>query len=85
MSNISTIILVPFILAFLIFVLRFYSREGASSMANPSFLMGVGSVLAAGAYLILRITHVLPPYGTIGFGLVGLALLSTAVARMFML
>jgi hypothetical protein len=85
MSNFSTIILVPFILAFLTFVLRFYGRESASSMRNPSFLLALLTVVSAGAYLYLRVTGLLPPYGTAGFGLAGLVLLGTAVMRMFMI
>jgi hypothetical protein len=85
MSISPTIILVPFILAFLVFVLRFYARESASSMKNLSFLLALGSVVAAGVYLCLRITDLLPTYGTAGFALVGLALLGTAITRMFML
>lgn len=85
MSEISTIVLLPFIAAFLIFVLRFYSREGASSMLNFSFVMGVATVVSAGAYLLLRISDTLPTYGTIGFGVIGCAFLATAITRMFML
>jgi uncharacterized membrane protein len=85
MSNFSTIILVPFILAFLIFVLRFYARESASSMRNPSFLLAFFTMLAAGGYLYLRVTDGLPPYGTVGFGVAGLILLGLAIARMFMI
>jgi hypothetical protein len=85
MSELPTIVLVPFIFGFLIFALRFYSRESASSMTNPSFLLAVATMLTAGAFLLLRVTDLLPPYGTIGFGLVGLILLGTAVTRMFML
>jgi hypothetical protein len=85
MTNTSTFILVPFILAFLVFVFRFYSREGASSIANPSFLMAILTVLIAGSYLILGVTGMLPPYSTIGYLLVGFALLATAITRMFMI
>jgi hypothetical protein len=85
MSEFPTIILVPFIVAFLVFILRFYSRESASSMTNPSFLMAVGTVLTAGTFLILRITDLLPPYSTIGFGAIGLVLMLTAFTRMFMI
>jgi hypothetical protein len=85
MSNTSTLILIPFILAFLVFVFRFYSRERASSMANPSFLLAVGTVVVAGLYLGLGVIDALPPYGTIGFGVVGLILLAIAVLRMFMI
>ena len=85
MTNASTILLVPFILAFLIFVLRFYSREGASGMTRPSFLLAIFTVLIAGTYLALGITSSLPPYSTFGFAAVGLILLATAILRMFMI
>ncbi|MDR3529710.1 MAG: hypothetical protein P4L90_03995 [Rhodopila sp.] len=85
MTNTSTIILAPFIFAFLVFVLRFYNREHAASAANPSFLLAIATVVIAGAYLILGVTGLLPPYATIGFGIVGLILLATAILRMFMI
>jgi quinol-cytochrome oxidoreductase complex cytochrome b subunit len=85
MTNTSTILLVPFILAFLVFILRFYNREGASSMTRPSFLLAILTMLIAGAYLILGVTSSLPPYSTIGFAIVGLILLGTAILRMFMI
>jgi hypothetical protein len=85
MSSFSTVILVPFILAFLVFVVRFYGRESASSMRNPSFVLAVATVLATGGFLLLRVTDTLPPYGTLGFGFLGLVLLATAIARMFMI
>jgi hypothetical protein len=85
MTSTSTIILIPFIIAFLVFILRFYSRERASSMANPSFLLAVGSVAVAGLYLGLGVVDLLPAYGTIGFGVVGLVLLALATLRMFMI
>jgi hypothetical protein len=85
MSEFSNIILVPFIFAFLIYVLRFYGRESASSMRNPSFMLAFLTMVTAGVYLYLRITNALPFYGTAGFGLAGLALLGTAIARMFMI
>ncbi len=85
MSNFSTIVLLPFIAAFLIFVLRFYSRESASSMSNPSFLLGVLTVFIAGGYLILRITLGMPFYASVGFGLAGVALLATSIVRMFLI
>ena len=85
MSEVSTIVLLPFIVAFLTFALRFYARESAASMKNLSFLLGLGTVLVAFLYLGLRVTDMLPPFGTIGFGVIGVALLVTAIARMFML
>lgn len=85
MSDFSTIILLPFFFAFMIFRLRFYSRESASSMKNPSFLLGALTVAIAGGYLMLRITDHQPSYGTVVFALAGLCLLATSIARMFMM
>ncbi|WP_428537145.1 hypothetical protein [Rhodopila sp.] len=85
MTNASTILLLPFIVAFLIFVLRFYSREGAASMGQPSFLLAGLTVLIAGGYLVLGVMGVLPPYSTAGFAAIGLILLGTAILRMFMI
>jgi hypothetical protein len=83
MSN--SIILLPFLFAFLVFALRFYFREGATSMANPSFLMAVGTVLVATLYLVLGVLDSLPPYSTPGFGVVGLVLLGVSILRLFMI
>ncbi|MDB5399828.1 MAG: hypothetical protein QOF70_4964 [Acetobacteraceae bacterium] len=85
MTNTTTVLLVPFLLAFLVFVLRFYNREGASSLTQPSFLLAILTMLIAGIYLVLGIIDWLPPYSTIGFALIGLILLGTAIARMFMI
>ena len=85
MPDFSTIVLLPFILAFLVYVVRFYGRESASSMSNPSFMLACFTVLSAAAYLLLRVSDLLPGFGTIGFGLLGLVLFGTAIARMFMI
>jgi hypothetical protein len=85
MTNASTLILIPFIFAFLVFVFRFYSRERAASIANLSFLLAIGTMLTAGAYLILGVTENLPAYSTIGFGVAGTVLLVIAILRMFMM
>jgi len=85
MSNASTVILVPFFFAFLVFTGRFYIREGANSKLNPSFLLALATVAIVVAYLALGVTHWLPEYGTIGFGVVGLALLGLSIYRIFIL
>ena len=85
MTNKTSFLLVPFILAFLVFVFRFYSRESASSIKNPSFVLAILTVLIAFSYLILGVTTLLPPYGTICYFVIGLILLATAVTRMFMI
>ena len=81
----NSIILLPFIAAFVAFVLRFYFREGAASLSNSSFLLAVGTVLIIVLYLTLGVVDSLPPYSTLGFGLTGLILLGVSILRMFML
>lgn len=83
MTNTSTIVLVPFLFAFLVFTGRFYIKESASSKLNPSFLLAFATVALAGAYLALGVTHRMPEYGMIGFGVAGLALLGVAIYRIF--
>ena len=85
MTNTSTYILVPFIFAFLVFVFRFYGREGASSIKNLSFVLAILTVLIAGSYLVLGVIEMLPRHSAIGYLLIGLILLGTAIARMFMI
>jgi 4-amino-4-deoxy-L-arabinose transferase-like glycosyltransferase len=83
MSNGSTVILLPFMAAFLVFVGRFYFREGASSKLNPSFLLALATMAIAVTYLVLGILHHLPEYGSIGFGVAGVGLLAFAILRIF--
>jgi hypothetical protein len=85
MTNATSLLLLPFLLAFMVFVFRFYNREGASSVTNPSFLLAIATVLLAGLYLFLGVIESLPPYSTVGFAVIGLALLATSVMRLFML
>jgi quinol-cytochrome oxidoreductase complex cytochrome b subunit len=80
-----SILLLPFIFAFLVFAFRFYARENASSMSNPSFQLALATSLIAALYLVLGVIGRLPPYGELGFGLVGLVLLGVSVLRMFMI
>ncbi len=85
MSNASTVILVPFLFAFLVFTGRFYIRERANSILNLSFLLALATVAIAVAYLALGLTQSLPDYGTLGFGVIGLALLGLSIYRIFIL
>jgi quinol-cytochrome oxidoreductase complex cytochrome b subunit len=80
-----TILLLPFIVAFAMFVFRFYARENAASMTNLSFLLALGTVLVAALYLVLGVISSLPPYSTAGFAVTGLVLLGVSIARMFMI
>jgi hypothetical protein len=85
MTNTSSLLLLPFLLAFLVFVFRFYSRERAASVANTSFLLAIATILIAGGYLFLGVTEHLPPYSTLGFSAIGLILLTVSIVRIFML
>jgi hypothetical protein len=85
MTNASTIILAPYIVAFVSFVLRFYSREQASSMFRLSFLLALFTVVLAAAYLVLGTLDYLPPYSTLGFGIAGLILLGVSIFRWFVI
>lgn len=85
MTHNSSLLLAPFILAFLLFIYRFYNRERAASVLNLSFLLAIGTMLMAGLYLILGVSGNLPSYGPIGFTGIGLVLLVTAIIRMFLI
>ncbi|HEY4171927.1 MAG TPA: hypothetical protein VGM42_02790 [Rhodopila sp.] len=85
MTNTTTLLLVPFIVAFLVFVFRFYNRESASSIKNLSFVLAIVTVVIAFSYLILGISTMLPPYSTIIYLVVGVILMVIAISRMFMI
>jgi hypothetical protein len=85
MSNATTFILVPFLCAFLLFIARFYFKEGARSKLRLSFLMAIATVLITGTYLVLGLTQMLPDHGVVGFGLVGLTLLAFSILRLFVI
>ncbi|HVY17960.1 MAG TPA: hypothetical protein VHB27_22265 [Rhodopila sp.] len=80
-----TFILAPFVFAFLCFILRFYARENAASMANPSFLLAAATVIIAVAFLSLGVLSLLPPYSSIVVGVIGLGLAIVGGVRMFLI
>ncbi len=77
--------LVPYVLAFIAFILRFYGREHAGSKTSLSFILAIVTVLSALAFLFLGVGHLLPSYGDISFLLLGIVLLGVSIARWFML
>ena len=85
MSDLHTFIIIPFLLAFLFSVKRFYFRDNAGSIFRLSFLLALGSMAIAGIYVVLGALKTLPPYGTLGFGIVGLLCLGVAVWHSFQL
>jgi hypothetical protein len=80
-----TYVLVPFVIAFLAFILRFYARENAASMLNPSFLLAALTTMIAMTFLALGVVGLLPAFAALGFGAIGAVLLVIAVARLFMI
>jgi hypothetical protein len=85
MTNATTVILAPFLFAFLLFVARFYIKEGANSKLRPSFILAVATVAIASVYLVLCVTDRLPDFGTIGFGSAGLVLMALSIYRIFLI
>jgi hypothetical protein len=85
MSSLATLILALYIVAFLVFVVRFYVRDGANSITAPSFLMALATVAVAVLYLCLGIFWGLPPFAPLVFGLIGAGLLGFGVFRSFRL
>ncbi len=85
MSELHTFIAIPFLLAFVLSVKRFYFRDGAASIFRGSFLLASGAMLVALIYVLLGAGKMLPPYGTLGFGIIGLLFLAVAVWQAFQL
>ncbi len=81
MNETYTFVLLPFMVCFLLSVYYFYTREGASSILRSGFLMAVASMLIAGVYLLLGAMKIMPQYGPIGFGLLGVALMVLSIVR----
>ncbi len=78
----TTIILIPFLFAFLVFAARFYLKERADSKLNPSFLLAAGTLIVVAVYLTLGMTRSIPDYGTIAFGVTGVLLLAFSIFRL---
>lgn len=85
MSSSTTIILAPYILAFLLLIFRFYNRERAASIANPTFLLAIFTVALAFSFLGLGVTGGLAVWGIWTYGAIGVALLAFSIVRLFML
>ena len=55
MPQSPTIVVVPFIVAILTFLVVFYSREKAYSVRSHNFISAVAALLCMASYLILRV------------------------------
>ncbi|HVZ07350.1 hypothetical protein [Rhodopila sp.] len=85
MSETHTFIIIPYLLAFLLSVKRFYFRDSAISVLRASFLLALGSMALAGIYLVFGALEMLPAYSTVVFGILGVACLAVAVWQAFQL
>ena len=85
MSETYTFIVIPFLVAFLFSVKRFYFRDNAASIFRASFLLAFGSMLVGCLYLVFGAMQMLPPYSALAFGIVGLLCMTLAVWQSFQL
>jgi len=85
MSETYTFIVIPFLVAFLFSVKRFYFRDGGASIFRASFLLAVGSMLVGCVYLVFGAMRMLPPYSALAFGIIGLLCMTLAVWQSFQL
>lgn len=75
MSNALTIVLVPFVAAAVFNIILFYTRENASSLLAPHFLLACLSALMLASYQVLRVFDVLPGFAPLAYGIAGMCLL----------
>ena len=73
MSQSSTIVLLPFIAAIIIFILVFYGRERATSLTSHTFLSAAGSVIVLASYLLLRVVDLASFTVTVVYAAIGVA------------
>lgn len=85
MTDYASLCLIPYVIAFLLFVFRFYNRERVSSIFSLTFVLAILTVLAAFSYLLLGVLDSLPAHSALIYGAIGLILLATAIGRLFIL
>ena len=79
MSDLSTIVLLPFLAAIATYLGIFYARERATSKRSPNFILGCVSILGFASYLLLRVLEMVSATGTIVYAVVGGLLLVWAI------
>ncbi len=81
MTNGPSYLLIPLVAAFLVFIARFYGREGAALKSSLSFLLACACVVLLLSYLALSVLGLLPPYAAYGYGAIGVILLIVGILR----
>jgi hypothetical protein len=75
MANGPSYLLIPLVAAFLVFLIRFYVRESATSKSSPSFILACVCVVLLLSAIVLTVLFLLPPYVAYGYAAAGLILL----------
>jgi len=75
MSQSSTIIVLPLLIAILTFLAVFYGRERAYSPKSHNFLSAVAALVCLASYLILRVVDAMSFTVTIVYAVIAVAFL----------
>jgi hypothetical protein len=81
MLDYNDYVFIPFVIAFIVFLAKFYAHENLGSLANPTFLLACLSALLPILFLSLHMMGVTIPYGGVVAGVIGLALAIWSVVR----
>ncbi len=79
MSQSSTIVVLPLLVAILTFLAIFYGRERAYSPKSHNFISAVASVVCLGSYLLLRVVDAMSFTLTIAYAVVAVGFLIWAL------
>ena len=79
MSNLSTVVLLPFLAAIMTYLGIFYVRERAANKRSPNFILGCISILGLASYLLLRVLGLVSTTGSIVYAVMGGLLLVWAI------
>ena len=75
LSNQASIVLAPFVATVVINIILFYTRENATGLTTPHFLLACLSAIMLLSYQVLQVFSALPSYAPIAYGVVGACLL----------
>jgi len=81
----SNFVLIPFVIAFIVFLVKFYAHEKAGSLFYPSFLLAGLSALLPVSFMLLHVLALTFPYAALIYGVVGVGLAVYAIVRFVMI
>jgi hypothetical protein len=79
MAGANSLVLIPTVLAFLVFAARFYAKERAISRASPSFILACFSVVVLASYPVLTVFGLGFPNAMMIYGFGGAGLLALGI------